>query len=109
DLFRITDGVQAARDRAGDRTRLDPVPFDPDVHLRRRADEVLAIGVRSAPAWGTEVDQEAVRGWVALAQATEDLRGRRRTRLEERPARDDLEQVSAMERFARDLDDRRVL
>ena len=54
----------AARDRAGDGTRLDAVVVDTHVHLRRGADQVLA---------SAEVHEEPVGRGIALAQAQEQL------------------------------------
>src|SRR5690606_41894826 len=66
DALPISDGVLAAGDGAGDGAGLHPVAGDADVHLGRGADEVLALA---------EVDDELVRGRVALAQAA--VEGRR--------------------------------
>ena len=75
------------RDRAGDRAGLHPVPGDPHVHLGRGADQVLPLA---------QVEQELVRGRVALPQQLVE-RGRRRAPAVEHVAGHHLEQVPAGE------------
>ena len=83
----------AAGDRARDRAGLDPVAGDPDVHLRRRPDQVLVLA---------EVQEELIRRRVPLAQPLEEG-GRGRARRVEPVARHDLEQVAAGELLPRQL------
>ncbi len=83
----VLDGVAAAGDGAGDRAGLDPVAADPDVHLGRGADQVLAL---------TEADDELVRGGVAGAQAAVEAGGVGAGGVEDL-AGHDLEQVAALE------------
>jgi hypothetical protein len=95
DLVGVAEGVRAPGDGPGDRAGFDPPAVHAYVHLRRGTHEVLAAA---------EIQQEAIGCGIALAQPAEELRGRSGTRLEERLARDDLEEVSAREGLARHAD-----
>ena len=99
DLDRVGDGVAAARDRARDRAGLDAVAGHAHVHLGGSAHQVLRL---------PEVHQEPVGRGVALAEAAEQLRRRRRAGLEESLAGDHLEEIAALEGLAGQTDDGRV-
>ena len=88
----ILDRVVAARDSPRDGTALDAPALDPHEHFRRRGDQVLLL---------TEVHQRAVGGGVAFPEPPVDFGGRRGTRLEERLARHDPEEIAAAERLDR--------
>ena len=99
-LGSIADRIPATGDGARDGAGLDAITVNADVHLRRGTDQVLGLA---------QVDEESVRGRVALAQAAEQLGRWRRARLKESLARDHLEQVTPLKRLARATHARGVL
>ena len=97
DVLGVGQRVAAAGDRPGDRAGLDPVAGHPHVHLRRRADQVLALA---------QVEEELVRRRVALPQPLVEGRGRAAGPVED-VAGHHLEQVTAGEPLPRLLHDPR--
>ena len=95
DVLGVPQRVGAAADGAGDRAGLHPVPGDPHVHLRGRADQALPL---------PQVEEELIRRRVALPQPFVE-RGRGRARAVEHVAGHHLEQVTAGEPLPGLLDD----
>ncbi len=95
DLLGVADRIDAARDRAGDRTGLDPPPVGAHEHLRRRRHQKFTV---------TEIHQGAVGRRIDAAQPLEHFRRRTLARLGEQLPRHRLEQIAAGERRARRFD-----